>query len=81
MIYRRPISLVVPDPQSLTEKTKETDRKLKNNRHLLTGQSIPGAHPVGEGLQGVFHAHRPQGGLLRKSDPFHVVQYFQEANQ
>jgi len=40
-----------------------------------------GAHPVGEGLQGVFHAHRPQGGLLRKSDPFHVVQYFQEANQ
>jgi len=41
MIYRRPISLVVPDPQSLTEKTKETDRKLQNNRHLLTGQSIP----------------------------------------
>jgi hypothetical protein len=29
MIYRRPISLVVPDPQSLTEKTKETERKLK----------------------------------------------------
>jgi hypothetical protein len=24
--YRRPIGLVVPDPQSLTEKTKETER-------------------------------------------------------
>jgi hypothetical protein len=43
MIYRRPISLVVLDPQSLTEKTKETERELNNNRHLLTGQSIPGA--------------------------------------
>jgi hypothetical protein len=42
MIYRRPISPVVPDPQSLTEKTKNRENR-KNNRHLLTGQSIPGA--------------------------------------
>jgi len=25
--------------------------------------------PVGDGLQGVFHAHRPQGGLLQKAIP------------
>ena len=25
--------------------------------------------PVGDGLQGVFHAHRPQGGLLQKAFP------------
>jgi hypothetical protein len=29
MIYRRPISVVVPDPQSLTEKTKETEECCK----------------------------------------------------
>lgn len=32
---------------------------------------------MGEGLQGVFHAHRPQGGvLLQKSDPLHEAQDF-----
>ena len=25
--------------------------------------------PVGDGLQGVFHAHRPQRGLLQKAIP------------
>ncbi len=25
-----------------------------------------GAHLVGEGFRGVFHAHRPQGGLLQR---------------
>jgi hypothetical protein len=29
-----------------------------------------GAHPVGDGFQGVFHAHRPQGWALKKIHPF-----------
>jgi hypothetical protein len=24
-----------------------------------------GAHPVGDALAGMFHAHRPRGGLLQ----------------
>ena len=28
--------------------------------------------PVGNGLQGVYHAHRPRGGLLQKSHHFGV---------
>ena len=33
-----------------------------------------GTHSVGEGLQSMFHAHRPQGLAPAKSDPLHAVQ-------
>jgi hypothetical protein len=39
-----------------------------------------GAHPVGDGLQGVFHAHRPQGWAT-KNDPLPVVQDFKGPDQ
>ena len=35
-----------------------------------------GAHPVGDGLQGVFHAHRLQGGSYKKGHLSKVVQDF-----
>jgi hypothetical protein len=44
-----------------------------------------GAHPVGDGLpgefEGVFHAHRPQGGLLQKSHTLKTVQDFEGSDQ
>ena len=37
--------------------------------------------PVGDGFQGVFHARRPQGGLLQKIHPLPVAQDFNGPNQ
>jgi hypothetical protein len=67
MIYRRPISPVVPDPQSLTEKTKK-QREQKNNRHLLTGQSIPGAAPRARCGQTTSASHRAQGAAPKNTN-------------
>jgi len=39
------------------------------------------AHPVGDGLQGVFHTHRPQGWAPTKNDPLPVVQGFKNPDQ
>ncbi|PUE13477.1 hypothetical protein B9Z48_14880, partial [Limnohabitans sp. WS1] len=45
LIYRRPISLVVPEPQSLTEKTKETEKAEKQpvpiDRSIHTRSDAP----------------------------------------
>ena len=41
-----------------------------------------GTHPVGEGFQGVFHAHRPQGWAPTKdSGPLPAVQDFKGTDQ
>jgi hypothetical protein len=44
---------------------------MKFESPILVGHAaivvFVGAHPVGDGFQGVFHAHRPQGGLLQKN--------------
>ena len=36
---------------------------------------------MSEGLQGVCHAHRPQGWAPTKSNPLHVVQNFKGSDQ
>jgi hypothetical protein len=53
--------------------------------HVFVGHAaivaFVGAHPVGDGFQGMFHAHRPQGWTPTKSHRSKVVQDFKRPDQ
>jgi hypothetical protein len=53
--------------------------------HVFVGHAaivdFVGTHPVGDGFQGMFHAHRPQGWAPTKNHRSKVVQDFKRPGQ